>query len=505
MGAGLLTAACAFVACSSDGDSGVESPAPAQDAGAEDATYEWGWEASPPQPDAETVVQCTIDNGGDPVGLCVQKFVLTTQHDAAFRAGAGMASRWDATTYVPATDDAGAVLHDPRDDAAYAAAMARYHASAKRYGDTEMTWQFDADLVALLPVVKAGFATPGEACTGESYRHLRQMAGGLRTINKAEEADAIDALADGCGREIYEHRYHELPAGVADSDAGALDGSVDGAFDSGSAEPRGIIGWESSSGAYEYEPAEVAFCALALVDMAWRHLDDDPGLAEPLQRAAMRSVSYAWERGRHSSGLLHRRLRTSSGLADEVVGETPGVLLSEVQGAFALSLLRALELIEESQKGPETDAGPKGLVVAAQFPWLERAEGLLEAVNGPEGLWDDEHGGFLEGWEPSSSQRFEAKLVRANGFLLAGIHRWSKVGSSAYGARIKELRKLMLERFAEHTSLLTSAPNQRAYFEAVPRDYAIVDGSDPRWTSYSGLANTSGCESLDDGWFGLAD
>lgn len=458
----------------------------------EDATYEWGWEASPPEPDAEAVVQCTIDNGGDPVGLCVQKFVLTAQHDAAFLPGVGVASRWDATTFIPATDDAGTVVHDPRDDLAYAAALARYHASSKLYGDTEMTTQFDADLLALVPVLKAEFATPGESCAGESYRHLRQVAAGLHYLNKAEDADAINVMADSCGREIFEHRYHELPA-PADSDGGTAGG--------------GIIGSESSGGAYEYEPAEVAASALAMLDMAWRHLDDDPAMAEPMQRAATRSLAYVWARARHEpTGMLHARLRTSStGQPDELAGETtPDVLLSEVQGVFALSLLRSLELVTESQKGPATDSGPAGLVVAAQFPWLERAEALLESVNGPQGLWDDEHEGFIEGVVPSTAERLEAKLTRSNGFLLAGIHRCVTVGSSAYGSRIKQLRTLLMQRTPEHTSLLSAMSGQLSYFEAVPPDYSIVDSSDPRWVSYSGRANASGCEALDEGWFGLA-
>ena len=87
---------------------------------------------------AGVTINCTRDNGSDPVGLCTQKLVLRAEHMVAFDATRGVAQSWDSKTGTLDEDASHMVLHDPRDDAGYAAAVARYAQSAVLYGDTEI-------------------------------------------------------------------------------------------------------------------------------------------------------------------------------------------------------------------------------------------------------------------------------------------------------------------------------------------------------------------------------
>src|SRR6185437_11453619 len=100
-------------------------------------------------PEGGPATACTLDNGTDPVGFCTQKVVLYGEHQHAFDAAVGVYQSWDSTTLQPDLGPDDKPIHDPHDDAAYAAACARYHQSATTYGDAQLTPTLDLDLIVL--------------------------------------------------------------------------------------------------------------------------------------------------------------------------------------------------------------------------------------------------------------------------------------------------------------------------------------------------------------------
>lgn len=467
-----------------------------------------------PPEDSGTSVKCVLDQGGDPVGLCVQKFVLLAWHDAAFAPGTGVVESWDSTTFAPDEDGEGKVLHDRRDDAAYGAALARYYPSAKIYGDDEINATVVQDLKALVPLIESQFAALPDEYDGELYWNLRAMASGLRVLNELPSAGKIDAVAEAYGRAIFASHYHTLPD--APSDAGApdapdapdgFDGSdaTDGsdaaeALD-GDATPaevvtgNAIIG-TAAAGQVEYDAASAASAALALVDLAWRNPQD--ANAAEWQRAAVRVWMHLWAQAREpSTGMLYRTMITTSSGVDTVSGQSPqDVLWIDVQATVALSLLRALEL---------TIAHPAELSIVAGWPMLATAETVIASANGSPGLWDAQRGGYYEGLVASSQQVLTDKPTLGNGRMLSAVHRAAVEGSSPYVGQLTTLRTLMMQRFPLSSSLLSSLDGQAGYFRSVPRDYKMegLDAGAPRYWSYFSKANGWGCEALADGWYGI--
>ncbi|MBI5536229.1 MAG: hypothetical protein HY898_26135 [Deltaproteobacteria bacterium] len=503
-------------ACSSD--SADPAPQPSSDGAPEAAEASVDHKSEPfvPPPDTGPTIHCTLDKGGDPVGLCVQKFVLQTLHDAAFSATSGMIESFDSTTFLPDLGDGGVPSHDPKDDVAYGAAIAHYHASSGVYGDNELTGVIDADLKKLVPIVLGELATIPDEYDGQLYLDLRAMAGGLRLLNDNDDANKIDEIAEAYGRAIYDAHYKDLPAIQLDSGADGADGAEDAAADvaaeadAGAAiEGDGIIGRALGADQIEYEPASVASASLALIDLASRHAEDDQGSAEAWQKAAVRALRHAWDNAREpTTGMLYRTMVATVGASDTVGGPDPkDTLLIDVQATAAVSMLRAKEIVDASLIGPDKDASPGALSLAATWPYLQRADALIAAANGVQSLWDPDLGGYHEGWVPSLAQLRTDKPTRGNGRMLVAVHRSAVMGSSPYASQMTKLRAMMMDRAPLHTSLLSALDGQAAYLASVPRDFNM-DGAEagaPLYRSYFTRANTSACEALDDGWFGFGN
>lgn len=431
-------------------------------------------------PEAAPVAHCTLDNGSDPVGLCVQKLVLGHEHAAAFDPAMGVAESWDASTLRPDEADGG-VLHNVYDDVGYGASIARYHVSAGIYGDTEITAMLDADLLKLAPLIESELATPPNEYGGDLYWDLRTVAGGLRFLNRNDEADRVDGIAEVYAQQILDSHFVKLPP--------QADGGVD----------DGILGTVLGGGVVAYESADAATGALALLDMASRCGADDSGSATSWQQAAEMALEHVWARARDkSTGMIFRSLMTSGDPDhDALAGDQPqDVLLTDVQATVAFALLRAWDMLAQDDSG-------KGLV--SSFPYKARAETVLVNANGTASLWDGAKGGYIAGYVPSTSSRITDKPTRGNALMLAAARRLFVIGEPGQAGQINPLRALLLSRLPLHASLLSATADQMSYFLAVPSDYdidAVPVGTTPRLKSYFSRANAVVVEALYDQWYG---
>jgi hypothetical protein len=491
----VAAAACAFALAASFAGCGggeAEQAAGAGGQSASDASFEDGrdapsvWDHSPPE--AAPVTRCKLGTGADPVALCTQKLVLLSLHEAAMLPGVGVASGWNPKTLAPDTIDGGGVAHDLHDDVAYGAAVARYHASAAYYGDTEATAVLDADLKALAGVVSAVLSPLPDEYGGELYFDLRAMAVGLRRLNRDDQAEGIDALAEAYARSIHDVHFR------------ALGGAVDAGADAGAPVEDGVLG-RAMGDDVVYEPARVATGALALLDLASRRASAEPASAAAWRRAARASFEHLWARAREpKTGMFFRALVATAGAgADSLVPfPAPGdALLTDVQARAALAFLRAQDLIDTS--------GP-ALAELSSLPLLERAGATIAAMNAAPKLWDDARGGYFAGWVPSSSALLDDKPTRANALLFAALHRWHVMGSSPYAEQIKPLRSLLTSRTPPHTGFFSAVTDQTGYFESVPAHFDL-DGEDAdagaAGRSYSSAAVAAAAEGFEEQWFGL--
>jgi hypothetical protein len=439
----------------------------------------------PVLPDAGTTAACTLDNGTDPVGLCIQKLVLGAEHQAAFDAARGLAQSWDATTFAPDTDAMSLALHDPHDDAAYAASAARYHQSAVTYGDTELTGQLDADLIALAPTLATELTPAPAEYAGELYRDLRVAAGGLRYVDRDDLAASLDVVAEAYGRAIFDAHY----AALAAEDGGVTDA---------------VLG-TPSGGATAYAPADVATGALALLDLAVRHATDEPAHAASWQGAAAAALDHLHLRARDAgTGMYFRALVTSADPDHDALAPAPpegppaDALLSDVQARVALALLRAQDLL---------DTNPTALKSLAAYPFEQRAEEAIAALDAPTpSLWDATGTGYAEGWVPSTATLLDDKPTRANALMLAALHRAGLMGNTPFAARTKALRPLLLARMPAHTGLLDVLQDQDGYLRTAPASFDFTGGDAgdaPRARSYFSSAISAAVEGLSEQWYGL--
>jgi hypothetical protein len=491
--AGAASAASALPSCSGaaspDGAVSPDGGAGSPDADPPDVQAD----AIAPYPDAAPTVSCALDNGSDPVGLCTQKMVLRAVHEAAV-AKAGVASGWDPKSFAPDHDDAGATIHDPRVAAAYGAAVARYHESSRTYGDDELTAALDADLVALAPGLVAALTPPPAGYSGELYADLRGAAAGLRYVDRDDLAAQLDAIAEAYGRAIHATYWVAIaPPPAGDAGAGGAGGGppVEG--------PLGVLGVRDGV-AVDYAPADVATGALALLDMAVRHVADEPANAAAWQSEARAALDRLHARARHATGLYYASLVTSADPEHDAIGAGAdvGALLSDVQATIALAYLRAQEL---------ADGAPAALPALAGVPLAARSAALVDAANAPPvSLWDADQGGYLEGYLPASGARLATKTTRSNALFFAAIHRANLAVGSKQASQLMPLRSLLLDPLPAHAGLLSVVVGQDAYFARVPRgfDFDAADaglGVDAR--RYSTLAVTAAVEGLTEQWHGL--
>ena len=136
----LLPLAPSLLGSCGGGDASPDNPTDSGTADADVADSRTPFDSTPaPRDDTGPVRHCTLDNGTDPVALCLQKVIFRQWHEAAFIKDLGVAESWDSTTFLPDKSTTGETLHQKLDDARYAAAIARYRISAMRYGDTELS------------------------------------------------------------------------------------------------------------------------------------------------------------------------------------------------------------------------------------------------------------------------------------------------------------------------------------------------------------------------------
>jgi hypothetical protein len=471
-----LTSLVALHACSGGGDSSTSgtttsSTATAGAGGTTTTTTTNGQGGSPPD---ASVIHCKKDDGSDPVNLCAQKVVLLGVHTAGFSAEKGVAQSWDEKTGLPDKGPDGKALHDPRDDARYAAAIARYHESAQEYGDTEATPVLDADLLALVPLLQAEFASPPKTYDGEIYMDLRVAAGGLRYLNEDDSAAKLDAIADTYGRAIFADHFVAL------------------------AGQDGVLGAPMGQGAAAYAPADVATGALALCDLAVRHAKDEPASSAKWQAAAAASIDHLWSRARHASGLLYGSLVTSADPDHDALAKPDAPLLTDVQATAALAILRMQELVNKN---------PDALKPIASAPFEDRGEALIAALEGMNGaIWDSVSGGYLEGVDVTTLTPLPGKTTRSGALLFAAVRRAVLGGNSPYGNRLKALRSVLADRMPPNSGLLSVVPDQSGYFARVPKDFNFMSedaGPGPQERSYWTSADCIAIEGLTEGWFGL--
>ncbi len=436
----------------------------------------------PPPPDASKR-SCALDNGADPVLLCTQKMVLKAVHDAVFVANRGVLASWDSTTFAPDGDGSGGLAHDVHDDVAYARACAAYAASASRYGDTELTHTVDVDLVTLAPLIRAQLATLPDEYAGGLYDDLRVAAVGLRVLNRTDDANAFDAIADKLGQAIFAHfvflSASSLDGGGGDGglDAGDGGGTDAGKKDAGDAGvlPPGDGVLASDPTKKDYAPDLVATGALALIDMAARHPTDDPNAAAYVS-AAQQSLDHVYLRGRDPATHLYRRVLVPGAfaVADDLSPRAPfpaDLLSTETTGRVAYALLRANDLVTSSQRG----GGPIRLLDG--YPFVVRANEAIAALNGSQSLYDADLGGYYEGWVPSTGTLLTNKSTRANTLIFSAIHRADFVGVSPYGSQLKPLRAVLSVRSPLGAGILTSSAGQNAFFASVSKDYRVPPAS----------------------------
>jgi hypothetical protein len=456
--------------------------------------------------DTGPVRNCTLDNGTDPFGLCVQKVIFRQWHEAAFVKALGVAESWDSVTFLPDKGTSGETLHRVLDDVGYAAALARYRVSAFRYGDTEMSDLTDPDLADIATRLEAELVDVSAfdaADLPELYVALRAASGGYRSLG-LKGADTFDTFADKVGAAIYA-TYHPLaapPPGDAGADASddASDASTDA--DVGDALPPigdGVLGAAAGSG-YAYSPADAITGAYALLDMAARHAVDKSN-AYAWQRAAVSTIEHVHARAREATtGMYYRALIATDGAATDTLPASPtpnDVLLADVQATIALSLSRAQEVVTKNKTA-------FGGIPA--YPFDARAAEAITNANGTKSLWDEAGTkGYFEGFIPSTGALITTKPTRANARFLAALHRVHSTIGTAFISQLKPLRIVLTARTPEHSGLLSTLPDQASFLERAPAsfDFGTTAPSVPRERSYFSRDDAWVLDALWEQWFGL--
>jgi hypothetical protein len=515
-----------------------------------------------PGPDGS--LNCTFmqtEGKVDPVDFCVMEEVLENQHTDGFSSSSGTYASWNYQSGNPDKNSSGVKVHDFHDDAAYGASCAAYHDWAILYASPQ---NFDDDLLALGPILnkELGSALPQEY-DGELYFNLRKVAAGLNSNGDTSDAEKINAIADNYARQILSSFYFDLPlaelgdaggteTGAADgglregggpSDAGVGDAAVSDAGPGAIRDPGylgdGIIGvnQQMSTGipGILYESAKVASAAYALVDMASRYPADADNAK--WQSAARKALDHIYDRAREPSTSLYYASMTTTGIGTDALGplSTPTDLLStDVEATTLLYVLRAQQVVsgntmpedagtDDSDAGVPLDAGVVGtLKPLADFPFVARANELMAAV---QFLWDGAyyddggvapnpagytgHGGFMDGYIPSSKQVVTTKSARPNGYMLANLRLQYVAFTGPYGgtpptkaefAEYPVLRVLLANEEindggfqvmnVDAHSFFSVVLDQQAFFATVTQGFGLASATsmDPTPQSYAASA-----------------
>jgi hypothetical protein len=492
-----------------------------------------------PVPDAST--SCSVNGSGtqaeDFIDFCFQKKILAAEHKV-FDPKLGVASSWSVTTGNPDTDG-GAIVHSYRDDVAYGASLGTYAISAEVYGDSEISASVVVpDLTALSTLVQSELATLPASYDGELYMRLRRFAQGLDSLQDADDGapfgGSIDAIADAYGRAIYQTYFHSLAAapvdggavdgGDAGDDAGTDGGGLgDGGDDAGPtnvAIADGILGVSQAGGGYLYDVDQAASGALALVDMANRHLVDSPAESAAWARAAGAVFNHLYTRARHSSGLYYADLVTSSDPGHDALANvvTPSdALLTETSASVAASLMRASTIVTTN-----------ALASLSLYPFATQVVSPLSGLQGisPDGgagfaLWDPTPttdttaacalledasacggSGFFVRYLPSGpSLDNGSKTLRGNALAFVAVQHSLVLRGAAAGIDFEPLQALFESTQGVNQSFVTQEFDQVAYLNALSATLGVL----PTGGSYSAQANAYAIEALTEQWVGQQD
>jgi hypothetical protein len=478
------------------GDDNGTAPDAGQEAATDDATTDVV-DAPPPPLDMGSMVNCSLSDKSDPVGICIQKLVLGQDVGGvlhgAYVKGKGVATSWDSTTGIPDTDDAGATLHTFRDDLAFMSSIAYYHCSSGIYGDNEITPALDAALVDLAPILLQELAVLPDSYDGELYMRMRNTQAGLFYVNDTMDANMLKVLADAYGKAL-QTKYAKS---VAAADGGA---------------PAMVLG-RTSGNAVAYTPVDAVTGAVALLDMALLHIADDPANAQIWEATGKSVIDYVWSRGRDPvTGLFYGSLVTSSDPGHDMVADD-GSLLTDVQGTIVLAMARAQDLSDSfaamQDGGPPSDGGLPTSYYDGLGNTLIDALTKASLFDGPAAQDAALPGAFMEGLR--GAPVLTNKPLLGNAFLLGGLHRIAIAIGADDGYEAKQLRAALLGQLPLNSSFLSIVNNQNAYLRAASRDwhFAIAytaeggdAGLEPHAQSYRTDAVAAMVEGMTQLWHG---
>jgi hypothetical protein len=440
----------------------------------------------------------------DPVALCFQGELLTTEVAKAYVNGQGIAQTWD---------DAGNKSgHVWQDDLGLASAIASFGCSAQFYGNTDYA-SLNAVLGDLAGVLEKELAAPPAGYDGEIYFRLRNAEAGYNYLDDSTDAAAFRGLADAYGRAIQASYAHSVPA-TGDGGAAGI-----------------VLGTPDASSGVDYAPDQVIMGAAALLDMALLYgSDPDAGSdASTWQATALAALDYVWMRGRDpTTGLFFQSLVTSNDPGhDALLSGTPtnDALLTDVQAAAVLGLARVQSRLDALALDADAGGADAGLL---EETYLAEADTLVLSLAGASGvtLWDGSPsavltpGAFVEGLVPSDGNALVTdKTTLGNALLLGGVHRLAVVRGTTASYVLGQLRSALLQNSPAHSSLFTVVtdssgfPTQDGFLRASSRDwnYATVfqvgggGAEEPGAEEYRADALNAVAEGLDQLWYGGED
>jgi hypothetical protein len=448
---------------------------------------------------------CTIGVAGmtsDPVALCFQGYLLTTEVDAAYVRGQGVAQTWDDLGHTSG--------HAWQDDLGLASAIASFECSAEYYGNADYA-PLTMVLADLASVIPREFPTGMAGYDGEVYFRLRNAEAGYNYLNAVAQAATFRAMAEGYARTIQESYAQAVPA------------QGDGAS------PGLVIGTPDAAGGIDYAPAQVIMASAALLDMALLHAGDTDAGTDPAtwQATALAALDYVWRRGRDPvTGLFYQALVTSSDPAHDTPFQgtpTSDALLTDEQAAAILGLARVEVRFDSLQAAEDAGLSDGG---ANTLPYLAEADALATALTtGSAGvmLWDGAAstgtmpGAFLEGVVPSDGNALMTdKTTAGNALLLGGIHRLAVARPSTASYVLGQIRAALLQITPAHSSLFSVVTNaggiasQDGYLRASSRqwNYATVfmpgggGAEETNAREYRADALNAVAEGLEQLWYG---
>jgi hypothetical protein len=437
---------------------------------------------------------CTLEDGSDPVALCMQQQMIGFELANAYTSGQGVAPGWSsASPYAPLTG------HSWQDDLGLAGALGAYLCGAEVYGNNQTTGAFTAKLTDIGNVLFAELQqSPPSGYDGEIYFRLRWAQAAYNYIEDSRAA-TMGTIASTYGAALASQAY---PVAAGGGDAGSPGGVV--------------IGTKNADGTVSYAPAQTVMAAAALLDMAVSGATSpDAGPTQAWVNTAQQVLTYVLARGRDPvTGLFYQSLVTSGDPGHDTVGPgtpTNDSMLTDTQAWITLALARAQDLLDTYQALPEEDGGLVGSTDGSlpPLPAYWGASNDLAAALTNAGLFDGTSspppppatppvGAYMEGLILSGSQMLTNKTTIGNAIFLGGLHRVAAGGGAPLSYELGEIRSALLQIKPESSSLFTivtndPSGNQESYLRAGSRTFGyavtITPGSDSAPVPEQGAMN----------------